>query len=540
MNQNEAPKIVQARGLRAGRLAVAYLVVALILAACGTSVRPVSGIKPTSAGSVLIQVKPADAEVILVPEGASLDGRGVQPQLVDGEYGLLEYDLDPGSYTVQASRSGYETAQSTFSLSEEDLDGEGTIRPVTLVLEESVQSGGNDDGQTGGDAVTDTRGLEMLVDPNFSTSDLSSEMREQYELFWRALNNPDGSLDPRRKAASDDSYEYARDLHNSLQTMLLMLRFTGDQDILDEVYEITQIMRGELKDAWDDGTTDGYLGWMYRYGDGSQFYGKDNHQMNDLKTSAIIATVAYAFDLNRDVDPRYAEAADFWEHYLVDHYEAKWRERTGKSEGYPIYRRPHSHTYMSGIKYHYYMYQLTGDPEYLAYAELASDRVWEGFIEVDTEAGRSGYVWNRSILAELRDGDLGENYLLPTTYARYFYADVVEFHLAGFHTWANADMSLFAHVVADFVIDREGTSGSDWFARDVGGGKSRGGIPSSSSWDRQTTNVWYRSPYVLLAPWDETGKIADTSVDVLREVGKLSNPGSPHIAAGLFMDIALN
>src|SRR5690625_7741297 len=89
-----------------------------------------------------------------------------QPQLVDGEYGLLEYDLDPGSYTVQASRSGYETAQSTFSLSEEDLDGEGTIRPVTLVLEESVQSGGNDDGQTGGDAGTDTRGLEMLVDPN--------------------------------------------------------------------------------------------------------------------------------------------------------------------------------------------------------------------------------------------------------------------------------------------------------------------------------------------------------------------------------------
>src|SRR5690625_7800519 len=39
-----------------------------------------------------------------------------QPQLVDGEYGLLEYDLDPGSYTVQASRSGYDTAQSTFSL----------------------------------------------------------------------------------------------------------------------------------------------------------------------------------------------------------------------------------------------------------------------------------------------------------------------------------------------------------------------------------------------------------------------------------------
>lgn len=537
MTKNVAPTRQPAFGQQTLLRSLALLAIALFLAACGTSTAPRAGIQPTSAGGVEVRVKPADAQVVLVPEGESAEGRGAQAQHVEGDYGVFQYDLDEGDYVVRASKAGFETAQATFTLNSEELASAEPITAATLVLQPAAT------GDTGsGDAVIGTRGLGMLVDPNFSASNLDPDQRTQYELFWNSIAYPDNGLDPYRMAATDNTYEYARNLHTYIQTLLITFRYTGDKAILDEVYEITQVMRDQLKDEWTgtldgtDGKKDGYLGWAYRYGNDKKYNGKDIHQLNDIKTHALIASVAYALELNRDIDARYAEASDFWQTYLVDHFEAKWRERTGKKSGYPILLRPHTHTYISGMKYHYYMYLLTGKADYLAEAERSSDMFWNNEIKLtDVGNGKQGYVWTRSILSE----GGGEDYLHPTTYARYVYADVVELHLEGFRQWGAADLSLFANTISELVLDRDGASGNDWFASDIGGGKSRAGIPSDGSWKRLNTHGWSWSPYALLSAWDETGRLGSVSSDALRDLGRSSEPRAPHIPAGLFIEATL-
>ena len=540
MTKRIAPDFRQAHGLPATLRSLALLAIALILSACGTSTSPQAGILPSNAGNVQLQVEPSDAQVVLVPLGDDATGRGTFPQLIDGEFGVWEYQLEAGDYKFRASRAGYEPTERTFTITEEQLNASTVIRVPSVTLRRT-----SDSAQPGDDrdaAVNANTELEMLVNSGFSADDLNPELREQYELFWSSIQNP--QRDPYEIAALDDSYEYGRNLHTYLQAMLMMFRFTGDEAILNEVYQITEVMRGELKDEWTgtldgtDGTRDGYLGWAYRYKNSREYNGKDTHKLNDLKTSSIIATVAYAFELNRDIDPKYAEGADFWTDYLINHYEAKWRERLNRPTGYPIYQRPHSHTYISGIKYHFYMYKLTGNPDYLDYAERASNTLIDSFILTETGDGRGGYVWNRSILAEIRDHS-PQNYLLPTTYARYFFADVVELHLAGLGPWEQLDMAHFSNIVADFMIDKENASGRDWFARDIGGGRSREGIPSDSSWRRETTNFWVAAPIAFLSPWDETGRIADISRDALRDLNRSSRPGYPHIPVAMYMDMTL-
>ena len=540
MTKNVAPTRQPAFGQQTLLRSLALLAIALFLAACGTSTAPRAGIQPTSAGGVEVRVKPADAQVVLVPEGESAEGRGAQAQHVEGDYGVFEYDLDEGDYVVRASKAGFEAAQASFTLTTEQLSSGETVTAATLELRAGSDGAGLQDGA----AAVGAGGLAMTIDPSFSAASLSGDQREQYELFWNSLRNPDRELDPRRMAASDDTYVYARDLHNHIQTLLIMFRYTGDKAILDEVYELTQIMRGELKDEWTgtldgtDGTKDGYLGWAFRYGNHRHYNGKDIHELNGIKTHALIASVAYALELNRSADSRYAEASDFWQDYLVEHFEAKWRKRPqGKSSGYPILMRPHTHTYISNMKYHYYMYQLSGNAEYLAEAQRATDVFWNNEIKVtDTGNGKQGYVWTRSILSE----GGGEDYLHPTTYARYVYADALELHLEGFYRWGDADLSLFANTISEFVLDRDGTSGRDWFASDIGGGKTRAGIRSDSSWKRMTTHGWTWSPYALLSAWDDTGRLGSISSDALRDMGRSTQPGAPHIPAGLFIEATLN
>lgn len=568
----ESNSCVDSQGLRRARArrtlcSLMCVLLALLLVSCGTGRLP-QGILPSEDGNFTLRFNPADAEVIVTEEGFETAAITARYTGSGGEgEGVLRYQLKPGRYKVIITREGYLPVEKVVEIAEAEEDdtaaGVGADLEIELEPDSEEPAAPDDtdpDGSTdGGDyadddsgsapvddggAVVSPRGFDMLGDPQFDLASLTDDQRLWYERMWAATRNPDSSLDPDRMAASDDSYVYSRDLHNHLQTLLIVFRATGDLKLLDEVDRLAEIMRSKLQDAWTgtldgtDGTTDGYLGWAFRTGSYPEFEGKDNHETNEVKTHAIVASFAYALELNRDLTSPsgrdYGAHADFWKTYLVDHFEAKWRKRKRKSSGFPVLMRPHTHTYLSGLKYHYYMFKLTGVQGYLDEAERNSRVLWDNEIKTTTVGSGSGYVWARSVLSE----GGGENYLHPTTYARYVYADAIELYFEGFDSWGIPEnMPLLANPVAEWVLDREGAQdGWDWFARDIGGGMSRAGIPSESKWKRLNTLGFSWTPYTLLAPWDSSGRIAATSVEVLRELGKLNTPGAIYIPAGMFLD----
>jgi hypothetical protein len=375
-------------------------------------------------------------------------------------------------------------------------------------------------------------------DPGFDAAQLVGTQAVHYELLIDAIDGGESDLDPMRLAARDDIYVYARTLQSYVQSVMATFRVTGDLALLDHVDEIAEVMRSKLRDSWrgtldgTNGTKDGYLNWVYRYGNERAFAGKDTSRGNEMKAHAMVAMIAHALDLNRDLESPtgrdYGAHADFWRDYLVNHFEAKWRERNGVPTGFPIMMRPHTHTYFSWMRYHYYMGHLTGEAGYLTEANRMADVLWSELRPVETKSG-TAYVWARSVLAE----GGGEDYLHPTTYARYVFGDVIEMHLEGFHNWASAEeIARYARTFTDLIMDSSDPI-KNGFASDVGGGRPRAGLRSDSSWPRLSADRFRLSAYALIGAWDETGNLSA----VAREVEEaLRDSDTAILAAGLFLD----
>lgn len=383
--------------------------------------------------------------------------------------------------------------------------------------------------------------FSLRGDPDFRVSNMNSGAQIWYRRLWSAIEDPRSKADS--WAASDNLYTYGRHLHTHIQSLLTVFRVTGDLRLLDEVDRLAEIMRSRLSDAWrgtvdgTDGTRDGYVNWVWR--EGSKTYdGKDTHKLDEMKTHALIAAVAYALDVNRDLASpsgrSYGAHADFWRDYLVNDFEAKWRERERVSSGFPIMIRPDNHTYYSWMKWHYYMALLTGRSAYMGEAERMADVIWNDEIRQMSTSSGPVYFWTRGVVGE----GGGVAYLEPTTYSRYVYADAVEFHLEGFHRWARSEtMPALARTFRQFVIDRDGAkSSTDWFAADIGGGVSRAGIPSDPNWGRMEIYKYETSPFAMIMPWDGTGQVAEISQDVLDRVGSLDEPRTVHLASAFVLN----
>ncbi len=381
----------------------------------------------------------------------------------------------------------------------------------------------------------------MRGDPNFSVSKLPSAARTHYENLWYVIRNPRSTLDPRDWAASDDLYTYARDLHTHVQTLLLAFRATGDLRLLDEIDAITAIMRSKLHDSWRgtaDGSSqrDGYVNWVWRGSDSGSLAGKDTHEMDEAKTHALIASVAYALHVNRDLSSpggrNYASSANFWSDYLVNTFEAKWRARKGVSSGFPIMERPDYHSHHSWTKWHYYMGLLTGRSSYMTEANRMADMIWNREIKTTSTSYGTANVWSHGVIS------LGskQDYLQPNMYSRYVFADSVEFYFEDFHRWgSDSEMKRFANTIAAFIIDRSGAeSSTDWFTADIGGDRARAGIPSDPSWNRMHIHRWESSPFSILAPWDASGRIMDITDQVVDKLG--SRPRGVDVATAYLLE----
>lgn len=364
---------------------------------------------------------------------------------------------------------------------------------------------------------------DLRGDPDFSAANLSADLACWYEELWRVVNDENQVGLIMHMVVSDDLYYYSRAINTHISALLMALRFTGDLALLDEVDRLAQHMRSKLADSWRGAAglgsqgRDGYLNWVWRRSTDDDYLGRDIHVTDEMRTHALVAAMAWAFRVNQDLDSPsgvdYRERADFWTEYLVDHFEAKWRERNRTPwPRFPFISRPHMHESVDFVRYLHYMALLTGRQEYAREASRLTEIVQGNLREVKTDGGVA-IVTPMSLLSE----GGGVEYLMPSVYARMVYSDVVELHLAGARGW-ESDWVLrgLARSLTEFIMD----DGSDSFARDIGGGERRAGLVASGErdWTRFTPLRYVISSFALVSAWDETGKAAQLSVGAYTKV----------------------
>jgi hypothetical protein len=357
------------------------------------------------------------------------------------------------------------------------------------------------------------REFSMRGDPTFSRNRLNGEARSRYDRLVAEITDPSNNRKIMNYAKSDDVFTYGRILGSHVQVVLIAFRVTGDLILLDHIDEIAEHMRAQLHDSWRgttdgrDGTKDGFLNWVDRYERSSQFRGKDTTKINEMRAHATVATIAYALHLNRGhrspSGRNYGAHADFWKDYLVNHFEAKWRQREGIKTAFPFMGRPHTTEYYNWMLWHHYMGKLTGKSGYAAEANRMAGHLWNDLRTVSTPKG-TAYVWPQSL------GTLGgtnSRILQASTYARHTFGDIVELHLEGFHNWASDEhMRRFARTFSEFIIDTNDPL-RNGIASDVGGGVARAGLTSASR-RRMGRSVFRDTQFALISPWDDSGAIA--------------------------------
>ena len=323
-------------------------------------------------------------------------------------------------------------------------------------------------------------------------------------------------------ALSDDIFVYARSLASHVQAVLIVFRMTGDLALLDHVDTIAEAMRSKLADGWrgtndgTDGTKDGYLNWVFRPGGSDSHAGKDTRRIDEIGAHANVAAIAYALEANRDLSSptgrNYAERADFWKGYLVNHFEAKWRDRY--SRPYPQFpvlnTEGQTGTYFKWLRWHYFMGKLTGDSAYSIEATRMADIFWDHMYEIDTPSG-TAYVWAAGIAA--LDGP-NSDLLNASTYTGHFYGNSVELHLEGFHHWAsNENMRRLARTFTEFIIDTDDPV-KNGMASDVGGAENRLHLKPDTDRTRLGLPQYRDRNYAFIAAWDATGKITRLTTEV--------------------------
>jgi hypothetical protein len=304
--------------------------------------------------------------------------------------------------------------------------------------------------------------------------------------------------------ASGDVYQIGRDGGNYVEALILGFRATGDFTLLSRVYDLTQIARAGLRDTWLDGTADGYTDWNWLADPtNATFYGKDTDWLDESIASGNVALWAYTFNVYRNADPRYAEAADFWRGWLENQFLAKWYQRAGTplaawDTPYAAFYKPDTEPRSANWRLAYYLWLMTGNSFY-------RDRANEIQLQlkganVINPAHPSAYRWAQQL-------DPTTQTWQTCNYANYYNRVIIEMRLEGLPTFpTDWDMKRFAGTYRDVVYPGAMTT----MANDVNGGGS-------------TTYALYA--FNGFAPWDSTGFLAN--------LAERSITGSGYAAGGL-------
>jgi hypothetical protein len=416
--------------------------------------------------------------------------------------------------------------------------------------------------------------VSMVGDATFTQERLGAAERRWYDRTWQAIEATNDEL--LAQIGRDNSYDYGRTVFQYHHALLLALRATGDLRFLDAVDVAAQAMRNQLRDRWCDGVAaevfvneeygtvkerDGHLNFRFRR-DGGVHYCRDTSDLHETLAHGYLALLMYAYHVNRDnpspggID--YAERADFWLDYLRNHFEPKWRERSGAAwPDMDFIGLKFCHTYMVFNLYYYFVgkrLESDGDPDadaYLRHANVLTDAMFDqpyvpgvnpgGFVDV---VGPSGDAVIYSFGAPRR-GSSNPNpthlEACPTTYARYAVSAMLILHLEGHPRWDDAIMTKLANGLSGFVLDKSAVRDrDDCVAPGVSGSDTVAGMPPTSYRGRLGVNHYGHTTLPALAVWDASGRIERISQEVygVRE-RDAEAPQFAHIPASmLFVEAA--
>lgn len=382
----------------------------------------------------------------------------------------------------------------------------------------------------------------LRSDPGFDEASLHSNLRIAHSRAKAYLNHFDqqsdnagsgGATGVRGYARQGNLYQTARPVRDTGMALLQAQRAVGDKSFLlaadklldtDIRFALRRGWRGVESATGQERETDpvapggnGYIepgqhpdGILVWQTSGQPVHtGRDVHLLDDPKTFALIAAMAFAYHENGMTEKR-----DYWLGH-IEKFEEKWRSkrwRRNRPASGPIFNRGDGHVTHAEMVMYVHLHRATGERRWLDYAETIHQRIWGSsgawFHPVATSSGLA-FVWYR--------GDptaSATNFLAPITYGRYFFSDAIELHRLAFGRYAEEEtMKRFARTVAEFVLLPGPPKGRNEITthRDVGGGTSRAGIPASpeSGWRGLTTNiVTSYSSIPLMEVFDDTDRIA--------------------------------
>ena len=355
--------------------------------------------------------------------------------------------------------------------------------------------------------------LSLVVDPAFSASSLGSDPSLWYSRLLGGMSASSTLAD--NIMLSGDSYTTGRDGGNYVEALLMALRATGDRQFLDRVYTLTEEARTKLRDPWLNGTTDGYSAWLWLADStNATYYGKDTNWLDESITSGNVALWAYAFQLNRGVDPKFATAADFWKGWLETQFLAKWYHRAnGDSLGawntpYLAFYKPDVEPRSANWRLAYYMWKLTGNAFYKSRTDEIVAQLTAAQVSNPSHPG--AFRWAQQL-------DPSTQIWMATNYANYYIRVAIEMNLENQSYFSSpATMKAFAATFRDVVYPGS-LPGLTTMTHAVNGGGSTG---------------YALYAFNGLAAWDSTG--------ALMNLANLSITGVGHYASGGLSKAARN
>lgn len=335
------------------------------------------------------------------------------------------------------------------------------------------------------------------------------------ETLWRdrLLAAMDGSANLANDLMTGgDAYMVGRGGGDYVEALLMAFRATGDVRFLERVYQLTELARGSLKDAWLDGTTDGYTSWLWLIDPANAtYYGKDINWLDESICSGNVALWTWALHANRGLDPRYGVAADFWRNWLENHFLAKWYARAGSALAawntpYAAFYKPDTEPRSANWRLAHYLWLVTGNT---FYRDRDTQIVTElsGANEVNP-AHPTAFRWTK-------ETDPASVNWQPVNYANYYMRAVLEMNLEGTAFYASdANMKRFAAAFRDVV-----------YANSLPG---RTSMTNNVNGDGSTSFALYA--FNGFAAWDTTGFLKSLAEQTLVGAGNYASGGQSKAA----------
>ena len=323
-----------------------------------------------------------------------------------------------------------------------------------------------------GRTLTDWR-----IDPNFNVESLGdAETQAWYrrvELEVKAEQSrtclPEGTtpegypLYPSSAtiaACSMTKHYLGRTLNYHVTSLLTLFRVTGDAALLEEVDRVMEIVWSRLVDT--DG--DGYRNFRRI----EAFNNTDYNTKEDTLAHAFISEVVYVFKKNAAAstpEHDYAAHADAWLEYLLNDFEAKWKQQpvTRRTEGLP--QRNLMHPYMELLRYTVYMAQLI--PEDARYTRLrdAMTAVAQANFKTDTTPNGDAFVWPHRVREAANFNDCLAFQM--GTYPQSVMSTFMDLALEGYSWFSNDETTLkLSRTLSESLLDPNEKA---FMYKDVGG-----------------------------------------------------------------------